>query len=540
MFQRKGDIHTYTQYLLEKAIPINEKLKDSSLLGKNYHNLGIIFQNIKEYGKAIDYFQKSSLLLNNFEWIPEVKDNFIKIAESMLYVNVSNELKDSVFHLLRKAKFLIGKYPDAISEIMYLQMMGLSLEYFDADLTRAYKYYVEAFEKANENNIIGYKTALLLRRYYIKEKSKDYKDALLLAETLFNEYYAFLSPNDRLMQLKHMMEMQEKLGNTKASLELYKKYIALNDSLQANNASLKVQELEKKYQAKEKETQIIKLNQVAQEQQLQIQKSRQWMYLLGAATILVIGFFVARQIINRNKHKIAIQEAELLQQRIDKMKQEQHISHFAAMLEGQEQERKRLASDLHDGLGGSLSGIRLKLSKIIEDDETLSPSYTANGVLKNIAGELDNAINDLRHIARNMMPETLLKYGLTAAIKDFCRNMESENVEITFQSYGVENTFVQPVQIMIFRIIQELITNAVKHAHAKHILAQCLQQENIFSITVEDDGYGFDIASDYEGIGLTTLRNRVKFLDGRLDIHSEKGIGTTINIEFEIKNEQQN
>ncbi|MFT3949736.1 MAG: ATP-binding protein [Agriterribacter sp.] len=538
LYQRKGDGDTYLRFLIEKTIPINERLKDSARLGINYYNIGIILQNIRAYNKAIEYFKKSADILKNAAWVPELKDDYVKIVESMLFMNVDEKMKDSAFFLLKKPEELIKKYPDVISEIMYLQVKGMTIEYFDSNLNEADEYYAKAFEMAEQNNVPTFKTALLLRRYYIKELQGNYKEALAITKKIYFEYNDFLTPNDKLLQLKHMMTMEEKLGNINVALDLHKQYIQLNDSIQANNVSVKVQDLEKKYEAKEKETQIIKLNQVAQEQQLQIQKNRQWMYLLGSAILLLTGFFIARQIIARNSNKIAMQEAELLQQRIEKMKQEQHISHFAAVLEGQELERKRLAIDLHDGLGGSLSGIRLKLSKIIQDDELQFTTQHKNGSLKHIAGELDRSINDLRHIARNMMPESLLKYGLTSAIKDFCRSMESGNAEITFQSYDVAENLAQSTQIMIFRILQELITNAVKHAKAKHILSQCLQQGKTFSITVEDDGKGFEMTNDFEGIGLTTLKSRVKFLDGKLDIHSEKEIGTTINVEFDIKDEQ--
>lgn len=540
VLQRKGNTDAHLKYLIEKTIPINEKLRDSVNLGKNYYSIGVIFQNIKEYNKAVEYFKKSIAILKNKEWVSELKDNYVRLVESMLYLNVDQKLKDSATGLLKKADKLIKQYPDAISETIYFEIMGTCAEYFDEDLVVADNYYAKAFDLALQNNFKVSQASLLLRRFYIKEKQEKYAEALELVQKIYYDYTDFLTPTDKLLQIKQMMRMQEKLGNIKASLALHQQYIQLSDSIYANNVSVKVQELEQKYEAKAKETQIIKLNQVSQEQQLQIQKNRQWIYLLIGAALLLAGFFIARQIINRNKHKIAVQEAELLQRRIEKMKHEQQINQFAAMLEGQEQERKRLASDLHDGLGGSLSGIRLKLSKIIQDDEMNRESYLNNEGLKKVAGELDQSINELRHIARNMMPESLLKYGLTSAIKDFCRSMESGSVAITFQSYGVSEQLTQQAQIMIFRIIQELITNAVKHANAKHILAECLQQQNVFSITVEDDGSGFDTTAGFEGIGLTTLRNRVKYLEGKVDIHSEKGVGTTTNIEFEIKDEQQN
>lgn len=545
--QRRGNSEGQLKVLLEKAIPINEKLKDSANLGKNYHYIGIIFQNIRDYKKAIDYFKQSQVIFRPTPWVPEVKDNYIKIAESMIFLDVDTTLRDSTLGLLRQAERLIKEYPDPISEMICLQTKGLAAEYFDDNPADAEIFYRKAFDLAQRNSVTTVKTVLLSRLYYIKEKQGKFREALAIADTLYNGYKDFITPRDKLLLLRHMMDMEENLGNVKASLALYKIFTRINDSIQAANTSVKVQELEQKYAAKEKETQIIKLNQVAREQQLQIQQNRLWLYLLAVAILFLAGFFIARQIINRNRHKIAMQEAELLQQRIEKMKQEQHISYYAAMVEGQEQERKRLAIDLHDGLGGALSGIRLKMSKMIRDEETRMsregeitlPAQGGILPLKKVADELDRSINDLRHIARNMMPEALLRYGLVAAIKDFCKSMESDAVKITFQSYNVQNDLPQSTQVTVFRIFQELITNAVKHAEASHILAQCLQQNGLFSITVEDNGKGFDTAASAPGIGLNTLRNRVHLLDGSFDIQSERGVGTTINIECSAGNEQQ-
>ncbi|MFT4024580.1 MAG: sensor histidine kinase [Flavihumibacter sp.] len=536
IYQRRGNNDRQLKILLEKVIPINQRLNDSARLGKNYHSIGLILQNIKEYRKAIDYFQQSRAVLQQAPWVPEVKDNYVKIAESMIYIDAGMQMRDSVLHLLEMARALLQQYPDPLSETMYLQTMGIAAEYFDSDVERAGRFYEKAIELADKYNLRNLKAMLLSRQYYVKEKQEKYGEALAVSRLLHDTYKDILTPSDKLLQLKHMMEMEERLGNTGASLALHKAYIVFNDSIQTANTSVKVQELEQQYAAKEKETQIIRLNQVAQEQQLQIQKNRLWMYLLAAAVLFLIGFYIARQIIARNKHKIAVQESELLQQRIEKMKQEQQISHFAAMLEGQEQERKRLAIDLHDGLGGSLSAIRLKMSKIIGEETQATGSHNL-AALKAIAGEMDRSINDLRHIARNMMPEALLKYGLVAAIKDFCKRMESDAVAITFQSYDVPDDLPQPVQIMVFRIFQEAITNAVKHANARHIHAQCLQQNDLVSITIEDDGRGFDTNAVSGGVGLSTLRSRVNFLGGRLDIQSEPGVGTTVNIEFITRNE---
>ncbi|MCA0396601.1 MAG: sensor histidine kinase [Bacteroidetes bacterium] len=538
VYQRQGNSDIQLKIMLEKVIPINLRLNDSVKLGKNYYAIGTIFQNIKDHKKAIDYFQRSENMLRNTPSIPELTDAYISMVVSMIYLNIPDNQRDSVFSLLRKSDHLMQLYPDAISKVKYLQTLGMAWEYFDGDTNKADHVYEQAIELAEKNNLATIKSSLLLRQYYIKVKTGKYKEALAITQELYEQYAIYMSPDDRLLHLRHLMEMEEKLGNTKAALAWQKAYIILNDSLQTANTQVKIQELEQRYTAKEKENQIVKLNQVAQAQQLQIQKSRFWLYLLSVLALFLAGFFVARQIISRNKHKIAVQEAELLQQRIDTLKKEQQLSQYDAVLEGQEQERKRLAIDLHDGLGGALSGIRLKLSKLIRDEALSTPVEGKTTALMLLAEEMDRSINELRHIARNLMPEALLKYGLVAAIKDFCKSMETDTVQINFQSFDVRDDLPKTTQIMVYRILQELITNAVKHAEAKHILAQCLQREDIFSITVEDDGKGFAVDDRTEGIGLSTLRSRVNFLGGQLDLQSEPGVGTSTNIEFNVNHEQ--
>ncbi len=538
-YQREGNLHKQLEYLKEKTIPINERLEDTLNLGRNYHNIGIIFQTIKEYETALDYYKKSGQMLDRYDGVPEIPDNFVKIVECMLFLNVKDEMRDSALSLLDKAGDVIRRHPDMMSETLHLQALGMCYEYFDLSLVQADQYYERAALVAQKSKVMPLVGALNLRRFYVQEKQQNYAAALSLLEDNYKNYLPFLTTHDKLLHVRYMMQMQEKLGNIKAALALHKNYNMLSDSIHAGEMTVKVQELEQKYAAKEKETQIIKLQQVAQEQQMQIERNRQWVFYLTIAMLSLIGFFIARQNINRKKNEIARQQAELLEQRIEKMKQEQQLRHLGAVLEGQELERKRLASDLHDGLGGALSGIRLKLSRLIQDNTTHINEN--NAALKGIAGELDLSINDLRHIARNMMPESLLKYGLTAAIKDFCRSMETQKTKISFQAFDVnESKMLQSIQIMIFRILQELITNTTKHAEANNILAQLLQQQNTVFITVEDDGKGFDTRTNYEGMGLTTLKDRVRFLGGKLEIHSEKGIGTTTNIEFEIKDESTN
>ncbi|ETZ23047.1 sensor histidine kinase [Pedobacter sp. V48] len=178
-------------------------------------------------------------------------------------------------------------------------------------------------------------------------------------------------------------------------------------------------------------------------------------------------------------------------------------------------------------MGGLLANIKLLISKQHDQEEF-------SDFKGRILHKLDDAVNELRRIARNMMPETLLRYGLVIALRDYCEDFKKSGVEISLQTYGMEAACEKSVQLMIYRILQELISNAVKHAAAKTILVQCIQNDKKIFITVEDDGNGYDqqTAERKSGLGLSTVKSRVAYLKGVMEIQTQLNIGTTINIEL--------
>ena len=196
-------------------------------------------------------------------------------------------------------------------------------------------------------------------------------------------------------------------------------------------------------------------------------------------------------------------------------------------MQGEEIERKRLARDLHDGLGSMLSGLKLYYSGTEQTNKKES---------QEINNQLDNSIKELRQIAQNLMPESLLKLGLIAALKDLCSRFSNDKTLIEFQEFGVQNNISESKQITVYRIIQELINNALKYANASEILVNCSQNQNIFLITVEDNGSGFDAKKSnlFEGMGLKNIKNRVDFLKGELEIDSQPETGTVFNIELNV------
>ena len=151
---------------------------------------------------------------------------------------------------------------------------------------------------------------------------------------------------------------------------------------------------------------------------------------------------------------------------------------------------------------------------------------------------LDSSIKEMRRVAHNMMPETLLKFGLDTALRDFCNDVsQSGAVKLTYQSIGIEFEKIdQMTAITIYRIVQELLNNTMKHAAAENVIVQVSKTDHIISVTVEDDGKGFDtsILKQSKGIGWSNILNRVEFLKGKLDVNSQPGKGTSVLVELTV------
>jgi len=219
---------------------------------------------------------------------------------------------------------------------------------------------------------------------------------------------------------------------------------------------------------------------------------------------------------------------------IIQLEKDKQLLAIDAMLKGQEEERSRLAKDLHDGLGGMLSGV--KLSFVNMKENLIMDSESVTSFEKSIL-QLDNTIAELRKVAHNLMPEALVKFGLKNAVLDFCNSMQlSSKTKIIFEQLGTERLLSSTADLYIYRIVQELINNAIKHANADQILVQLTKTNDKVLLTVEDDGKGFntELIRSAKGIGLKNIQQRVDYLKGKIDIASQAEEGTSVNIELYV------
>jgi len=331
--------------------------------------------------------------------------------------------------------------------------------------------------------------------------------------------------------LEYLSNAYAKVRNNEQAVKYYQQYIILNDSLNGVETSKRVNEIENRYQSKQKADSILVLQKNSQLQELALHKKESLtvFVIMAAALLLLTGLLLYRHL--RNKHRLLKQSDELHTQQIRQLEQERLLIAAQSLMKGQEEERSRMARDLHDGVGGLLSGVKLSLSNM-KGNVFLSEENAR--AVNTIIGQLDSSISELRRVSHNMMPEALIKYGLKEALENYCEGIDrSGQLNIRLQTYGLERRMEQDSEIVLYRIVQELLNNVIKHADARQVLIQLVREADRFSLTVEDDGKGFDVQSPgYKiGAGLQNIQARAVYLNGGVDIRTGPGEGTSITIE---------
>ncbi|MBL7705170.1 MAG: hypothetical protein JNM21_06430 [Taibaiella sp.] len=216
--------------------------------------------------------------------------------------------------------------------------------------------------------------------------------------------------------------------------------------------------------------------------------------------------------------------------------QEVEITRLQSINKGEEQERSRLAKEIHDGILIQLANIKTNIKYLPKALETASiQDYIASAHFKNIEQLIDQTAKEMRHAAHNLMPEFLLESGLEAALFYFCNStLKQVGIQLEFQWLGNPLSLPKDAVLSIFRIIQELIQNIIKHAQATNVLVQISNlDEDGITITVEDNGKGFDLLHKGNGIGISNIKSRVHLLHGKFDLRSDIGKGCSVFIELD-------
>lgn len=515
-----------TSITLNQAIPNAEKAGNPVMLAHYYTQLSSVLMNNYQFAKAGMYDLKAIELL---EKASPKSSTLVFAYLSGVSIYCYDNKPEKALPLLKKAQALLAPYPESVNYTLYyynealyfttVQQFDKALQSIDAGLVLAKKYHQTQLYQQ-----------FFFRKFDIYNRQKNYAKARQILLDIVREGTLTADINDR-------AEIYGQLANTNASLQNYReaftwlsKQSALKDTINNSQIKVKINELETKYRSAQNQQKITVLQSQNKQAALAVKNQHLYNLLLGLGCLfllVILGFVIGNA---RIKAKFAVQKEINYQQQLKELEQKQQLKVAKAMLDGEEHERERVARDLHDGLGGMLSGVKIGLSGWTSSNADVSNDKD----LQRIINQLDTSVGELRRIARNMVPETLLKFGLEVALKDLSEFYMRDGLHIEFQPFNIEKNIPLAVQLHIYRIVQELISNANKHARATNIVLQCSQNANTIFITLEDNGCGFDInvLDNKKGMGLDNLKNRVAFLKGKFEILSTINEGTTINIEL--------
>ena len=517
----------YMSIIIDKVIPYAQAAKDSMAVANALMNIGLAMMNANDYENADQYYQRAIRAFAPLAHSEEGRFTAnVLAARNAIF---SKRLQEARAYL-DAASQVFNTIPYSLYGPHYYRTEGSYYRHIK-DRDRALSMFQKAIDLGSRNN-----NDQILRDIYFEEYAL-YRDLGEFAKAkeklvLANRYGDWAGLQDRMLHIREMAKTEYRLGNFREASDLFENYLSLDDSLYGRDYQLKVAQLEKRYRTLEKEKKILELNAANQEHRQSLDRTKRWLILALSVLAVTVSFAFFWRKLARNNKRMLQQKEELYTKEMQVAHTREQLGYFQTVVRTQEEERNRMARDLHDGLGGRLAGIKLKLSTLaIKVGGRPEPREIS---VDHVISDLDHATDELRRIARNLMPESLLSMGLSAALVDLCQYLGQGPTKVSFQAFGLRGHYPREMAISVFRIVTELLNNALKHANASRIIVQCEEEGQVFFLTVEDDGDGFAVDEVEKGLGLTSVRNRVAVLGGTLEMDSEIGSRTTVTVEIPI------
>lgn len=523
IFQNKEQYDSATYYFID-ALKIADSNNDIKFSAEIANNLSILFWTIGDFKKAATY--ASGAYFNGLQ----LRDTMLMSNGLFNLGNAKGQLKqyDSARILYRKVTELItdpSKYNYVLFRALSNDAAMLSEENRTDESIKKYKEILQLSSKVPPS-LMAYIYSGLGAAQLKKNLPADAEVNLTKAVSIAQRANDSYSLRDNYLL---MAKIKKARSDFKSALFFREKYDSLDEKMMNEATTKNMHALEKKYNTAKKDNQIARqqLSLVENKNIIQTENNINAALISGIILLLFVALLVYRNF--RNRHKILKQSEELKMQKIQELENEKQLIAARSLLQGQEEERTRLARDLHDGVGGLLSGVKLSMSNMkgnffLSEENALA--------MNNVFMQLDQSIAELRRVSHNMMPESLIKYGLKEALENYCETLNiSGKIKVQLQTYGMEERMEQSNEIVAYRMVQELLNNVIKHADAKNVLIQLVRKQDHFTLTVEDDGKGFDPKEISSGAGLQNIKARAEYLNGTLDIVSSRGEGTSVTIE---------
>lgn len=532
-----------------KAIPIREHLKDQKGLAALYLKIGLVYQKWGKFAKSIENAQKSlklyeglkddmgiSVTLNN---IGTANLSLGNTNAALSYFENSLNIRKSINDVpgvaasylnIGKVYYNTGKLVDAKNNFLLADSLGSTVNAYEVISTSAhnlaaiydtlgpYETGIEYIEKAYsirvqlKDKIAMTSSLVIWGELLLKLKQfKQAEEKLLFSLSLTDTSSGFVLQKMRIYSI--LQNVYEATGDFRKANEMGKLEYKCFEDTYTLDLNKRFTEAETKFQSAVKDQKI-------QEQNFDISKRNYLIFgIIGLLFLssLLVASYIRRQKLVKNRQL----QAEIIHQ--------QDIA-SKGIIEAEERERKRIAGDLHDGLGQIFSAVKMNMN-IIGKNVQFNDRETALSFDKTMS-LVDESCKEVRAISHQMMPNTLLKYGLSAAVRDFINNIDARLLKVNLEVSGLNERLDSNTETVLYRVLQETVNNVIKHAGATKLDIQLSKEEDGITATIEDNGKGFDsaLALQKDGIGLTNIRKRVEFLKGNVEFDSTPGRGTVVSV----------
>ncbi|WP_378183453.1 tetratricopeptide repeat protein [Aquimarina sp. SS2-1] len=515
----------------QKGITLTEKYNEEDFYYTHLHGLARTYTELKNYEEALRLYKECL----SYKEDPEiVYGSYINIGD--IYTKLGDYENSNKY--LKKAEKLALTEDTSIA----LSIIALNLAE-NSKKTRQYNsainYYQKSIEISDkkdfkqvslEANINLAEVFVILKRYNeaetILQKSLLKAKELKLATKQIHIYQA-------------LSEIAVRKNNYKRALEYNVLHNKMEDSINQLQKNKEISEIEVKYQTSQKEKEIKLLLAENSNRNLELELEREKairekgfkniiLYSFLALLIPIIGLLVTYYQKIRAQSELNQKQKEISEQKIASLLKDQELKVIKASVEGQDKERKRIAQELHDSIGGNLAAIKLQLNNAPNKNE---------GILKKINPQIDNTYELVRNLSHNLIPKKFGKNGFCDVLEEYFNNIGSaSNLNTSFSAYPREeiDSSQEKVKDESFKIIQELITNSIKHSEATSVELQINLVENTLNIMFEDNGKGFDTDKNKDGIGFRNIKSRLQNVSGSLYIDSRIHRGTIIDISIPV------
>jgi signal transduction histidine kinase len=507
------------------------------LISALYINIGASYSYQNKFEKAFEYYyavlqymlvhpsDKYNLIMT-YNNIADVLIRMEQYKQAEYYLNIGEQLMlkektEDIYGFIwsNKADLALAQ-KDLETCIHYcMKAMDISIKYKEIEVQQSVylveaKYYlatnqpekaIVSLKKIMKASEATYPLYSLIAPYYTLGiaycKAHDYRNAELVLVKALEKAQKTGILTDKLKALATLTTVYSEQGRYKDAILQQRNYINLRDSINSIEKLKIVNELEVKFRTAEKDKKIIEKQLLIEKQKRDLDQKNLQMSRVMIIAIIIVVVCIALYFSLKAKNKIVAMKAQM---------------------EGEENERSRIARDLHDGIGGQLAVIKMILSSWPEEKK------------KQVVSLLNETSEQVRQTAHNLMPDFIkgieLEEALTLYVESLNHNFPQ--LKIDLQIYCKFNIADHTSKLSIYRMVQEILQNIINHAKASVAVIQVFEQHGKFQLLIEDNGIGFDKDKVKAGLGLSNLEARVRMLHGKIQINSSPGRGTTINIEI--------